>query len=82
MSIEDAINNLASAVDRSEPSVAVREIIRQRDDALNNLAADKRRHESTRVFSDTYWKQKNHYKRQVAALKGVITKMRKAGEKP
>ena len=77
MAMEDAINRLASAVERNNEGAAVREIIRQRDDALTSLRS--------KTNSCEYWmklheeEQGRRFKteRRVYSLRGVITRMKK-----
>lgn len=78
MALESVIERLAYAIERGEPNIAVREIIRERDVALNNLRDMTNRRD--------YWEKECREQRQrgyakdrrIASLKGVITRMKRA----
>lgn len=76
MSLENEVARLANAVAMHE-DVAVREIIRQRDDALKQADKWKRDADFYMNNRDSYYKSLEAERRRNAALRGVITKMRK-----
>ena len=76
MSLEDQVAQLANAIGMHE-DVAVREIIRQRDAAQREADSLKSRCERLVKYNDDAdtrnWKQE----RRIAALRGVITRMKR-----
>jgi len=76
MSLEDQVARLANAVAMHD-DVAVREIIRQRDEATKNAAYWRDRWGRADKWNDEQSKMRYQLERKNAALRGVITKMRK-----
>jgi hypothetical protein len=78
MSLEDAIYRLAQA---TENNAAVREIMRQRDEAIQQRDSWKRKHEYIDSDRTRYQQRVLKGDRRIAALRGTITRMkRKAKE--
>lgn len=78
MSLEDAVHRLANAIGAADTSAAVKEIIRQRDEALEMA----RRHEANFKWADgkkdeLYRRLETEYRR-VRSLRAHIKKL-KAG---
>lgn len=76
MSLEEQVNRLARAIESSEANVAVREIIRQRDDAVKKLASmttDRDWYTRRLTESETV---NSRMARRISALQGVITRMK------
>lgn len=76
MSLEDAINRLASAAERNYSGSAVAEIIRQRDEAINNRSAAIRSMEWERERKQSLSLALETEQRRNIALRGVITRMK------
>lgn len=76
MSLEDAINRLAVA---TENNAAVREIIRQRDEALLKVESLARSLKWTENMKDSYYKSYQEQSRKNIAMRGVITRMKRKG---
>jgi hypothetical protein len=79
MSLEDQIGRLANAVAMQEQNSAVAEIIRQRDDANSRANVSAREAAYYCDRRDDVYKKLEAEKRRSAALRGVITRMKKAG---
>lgn len=78
MSLEDAVQRLVNVLGTQEPNAAVREIIRQRDEAQQNFAAARR---SAETYERYYLECDARYaklNRVVSSLRGVITRMKRA----
>lgn len=75
MSLESAIERLAAA---TENNVAVREIIRQRDKWQSAHDAEKRRAQMYEQWYDNKRDETERLRRLIAALRGVITRMKRA----
>lgn len=77
MSLEDAIYKLAAATERDYSGSAVAEIIRQRDEALNNRSAAIRSMEWERERKQSLSAALDAERRRTIALRGVITRMKR-----
>ena len=78
MALEDAINRLANVIGMSQEGTAVAEIIRERNEAYaqrDRWKKDADFYEQRRNESSAKLRTAN---RRISALKGVITKMKKA----
>lgn len=75
MSLEDQMGRLANAIAMHD-DVAVREIIKQRDEANRLLEAERRsrQHYENRVAA--LGGERDDLNRRIAALRGVITRMK------
>ena len=76
-SLEDAINRLASAAERNYSGSAVAEIIRQRDEAIAQRDKWKRDAEYYMQDRNAASDRRRKAERKLAALRGVITRMKK-----
>jgi hypothetical protein len=77
MALEDAVLQLASAVARNQQGAAVAEIIRQRDYAFAQRDRWKRDAEFYEGRRNEAGKRLERANRRIAALQGVITKMKR-----
>ena len=76
MSLESAISDLVRAIEASQPNVAVREIIRQRDEAIatsNRLRDSLKWSEERRTEN---WSQLETERRRVRSLRAYIKRMK------
>lgn len=78
MAIEDAINRLAAAVERNQQGAAVAEVIRQRDEWQKQAEQWKRDAEFYLTGRNEHYESAQHHRKVAAALRGVITRMKKA----
>lgn len=78
MSLEDAINRLASAAERNYSGSAVAEIIRQRDEAINQREFWKNKSAHYELERNNLSQKLRSERVRVSALRGVITRMKKA----
>ena len=76
MSLEDALNRVANAIGMHD-DIAVKEIIRQRDDAQSKLSAMTRNRDDEWERRTVWYERCQKANRSVAALKGVITRMKR-----
>ena len=76
MSLEDQVARLANAIGMHDDE-AIKEIIRQRDDAYKQRDRWKRDADFYQKWSDENFAALQRDNRRVNALKGVITKMKK-----
>lgn len=77
MSMEDAVIRLANAIVAQDGNIAVREIIRQRDEALKSLQNMTNDRDGWKRWHDEEQSKKWEYIRSNTALRGVITRMKK-----
>ena len=77
MALEDQVYRLALAVEKQGDAAAVREIIRQRDQALADLESVKRQRDMYSRWSDEKSDTTARLGRRIAALQGVITRMKR-----
>lgn len=80
MSLEDALNRLASAAERNYSGSAVAEIIRQRDAAIKNQDYWKQQYDWEQNRRKSIAMDLEVCQRRNSALRGVITRMKKAKE--
>ena len=80
MSLETSIERLALAVERNYEALAVAEIIRQRDEALEIARRDRNGWEWADKRRDEYASRLEKERRRVRSLRGVITRMKKKGK--
>lgn len=76
MSLEDQITRLTNVISMSQEGTAVAEIIRQREEAkkwAERCETDSKYFQESR---DNHYALRLHAERQVAALRGVITRMK------
>ena len=76
MSLESAISDLVRAIDTSQPNVAVREIIRQRDEAIatsNRLRDSLKWSEEKRTEN---WSRLETERRRVRSLRAYIKRLK------
>ena len=78
MALEDAINRLANVIGMSQEGTAVAEIIRERNEALKEREKAKGNADYYRNERDKFRERVYGANRRISALKGVITKMKKA----
>lgn len=78
MSLEDAINRLASAAERNYSGSAVAEIIRQRDEGNRRVVELERQLNNVRALRDASENRADRLSRSNQSLRGVITRMKKA----
>lgn len=78
MSLEDAINRLASAAERNYSGSAVAEIIRNRDEANRRVVELERQLNHVRALRDASENRADRLSRSNQSLRGVITRMKKA----
>lgn len=76
MSLEDAVDRLVNVLGSRERDVAVKEIIRQRDDALAKFHAAKNSAEMYERWYGERVKENARLGRVVSALRGVVTRMK------
>lgn len=76
MSLEDAVHRLANVIG-TQTNAAVAEIIRQRDVFQKRAEQLERDSEFYRKRRDDLYDQGQHKGRQIAALRGVIKRMKK-----
>ena len=79
MSLEDAVHRLANAVGMHE-DVAVREIIRERDEARGRLASMTNDRDGWKRWHDDEQVEKLKLQRKVSSLRGVITRIKRKAE--
>jgi hypothetical protein len=80
MSLEDAIYRLAGAVQAQGEASAVKELIRQRDDALELSRRDKRNWEWADGKRSEYARLLDTERRRVRSLRAVIRRIKKEGQ--
>lgn len=81
MSLEDQIARLTNVISMSQEGSAVAEIIRQREESKAwavRCESDAKFYQEQR---DRHYKSRIHAERQVAALRGVITRMKRKESK-
>lgn len=78
MSLEDQITRLTNVISMSQEGSAVAEIIRQRDAAQKWAKQCESDAEYYRQRSSEHYNKRIKVERQCAALRGVITRMKKA----
>jgi hypothetical protein len=77
VSLEEAVNRLATAMLQNQQGSAVVEILRQRDEAVQKISQRDREVAWHKKQSDYYRESFIHANRRIGALKGVIVKLKK-----
>ena len=76
MSLEDAVHRLVNVIGTTDNTAAVKEIIRQRDEALENA----RRNEANWKWADErrekYWRELETERRRSRSLRAYIKRMK------
>lgn len=81
MSMEEALLRLSRAIDSQGEATAVREIIRQRDEAQRQLADMTTKRDFWQAQSADNNRRGQAKDRRIAALQGVITRMKRKAKK-